>query len=52
MHLYIIKRKGYEKDKNDHQRDSSWIFYQILLTDSLRKYKETNLESLYVDIGA
>ena len=52
MHLYTIKRQGNKKEKNDHQRENSWIFYQILATDSLRKYKEFSLENLYVDLGA
>ena len=38
-------------NKNDHQGENTLIFYQILLTDSLRKCMKTSLENLYVDIG-
>ena len=37
---------------NDHLRENGLIFYQILSTHSLRKYKEISVENLYVDIGA
>ena len=33
------------------KRENALIFYQILSTDSLRKYIEISLENLYVDIG-
>ena len=35
----------------DHQRENALIFYQILLTHSLKKYIRIRVENLYVDIG-
>ena len=34
------------------QTEKSWIFYQILSTNSLQKCMEISLENLYEDIGA
>ena len=45
-------RLGYENQLNDHLRENTLIFYQILATHSLRKCIEISLENLYVDIGA
>ena len=47
-----MKRKCNENEENDHQREHALIFYQILSTNSVRKFMETSLENLYVDIGA
>ena len=38
-------------NKTKHERRNVLIFYQILLTYSLRKCMEISLENLYVDIG-
>ena len=45
-------RLGHENLQDDHLRENALIFYQILLTHSLRKCIEISLENLYVDIGA
>ena len=37
---------------NDHPRENTLIFEQILSTNSLRKCMEIRLENLYVDTGA
>ena len=45
------QEKSYENHQNDHQRENALIFYQFLLTNSLRKYTEIGLENMSVDIG-
>ena len=51
-YLHIINRKSYENKENDHQSENALIFYQILSTNSRRKYMEISMDNLYVDIGA
>ena len=43
------QERGYENHQNDHQRENALIFYQFLLTNSLRKYTEIGLENMSVD---
>ena len=45
------QEKGYKNHPNDHQRENALIFYQFLLTNSLRKYTEIGLENMSVDVG-
>ena len=45
------QERGYENHQNDHQRENALIFYQFLLTNSLRKYTEIGLENMSVDKG-
>ena len=45
------QEKGYQNHPNDHQRENALIFYQFLLTNSLRKYTEIGLENMSVDVG-
>ena len=44
------QEKGYKNHPNDHQRENALIFYQFLLTNSLRKYTEIGLENMSVDM--
>ena len=37
---------------NDHLRENALIYYQTLLTNSLKKCMKIGMENLYVDIGA
>ena len=46
-----IQEKGYGNHQNDHQRENAWIFYQFLVTNSLRKYTEIGLENMSLDTG-
>ena len=45
------QEKGYKNHPNDHQRENALIFYQFLLTNSLRKYTEIGVENMSVDMG-
>ena len=45
------QEKGYKNHPNDHQRENALIFYQFLLTNSLRKYTEIGVEHMSVDMG-
>ena len=45
------QEKGYKNHPNDHQRENALIFYQFLLTNSLRKYTGIGLENMSVDVG-
>ena len=49
---YKVKRKGYKNQLNDPRKGNVLIFYQILLTNSLRKGMEVSLENLKVGIGS
>ena len=49
---YTVKGISYENQKNDHPREFTLIFEQILSTNSLRKCMEISLENLYVDARA
>ena len=42
----------YNYPYNDHSRENTLIFEQILSTNSLRKCMEISLENFYVDTGA
>ena len=44
------QEKGYKNHPNDHQRENALIFYQFLLTNSLRKYTEIGVEHMSVDM--
>ena len=46
-----LQEKGYGNHQNDHQSENAWIFYQFLVTNSLRKYTEIGLENMSLDTG-
>ena len=43
--VYLIHRRGYDNNDNDHQGKNALIFFQILSSNSSRKC----MEGLYVD---
>ena len=46
-----LQEKGYGNHQNDHQRENALIFYQFLVTNSLRKYTEIGHENMSLDTG-
>ena len=50
--FFSCKEISYENQWNDHPRENTLMFEQILSTNFLRKCMEISLENLYVDTGA